>query len=101
MACCLFAQYSKDGPLPSVAGAQTRSYHHHKREDGWYSRNNPLSYAEPSSVAAKYESDDRLIIIIISKSITTARMFINVIAFSPTVSDPASKAQSFVLESTP
>ena len=59
VACCLFAQYSKEGLLPSVAGSSIAATII-TREDGWFSRNNPLSYARLSSVAAKYEYDDRL-----------------------------------------
>ena len=41
-------------PVPNIVMTQFT------REDGWFSWNNPLSYARPSSIAAKYESDDRL-----------------------------------------
>ena len=56
VACCLFAQYSKDGLLPSMAGSSIAATII-TREDGWFSRNNPLSYAGPSSIATKYKSD--------------------------------------------
>ena len=57
--CCLFAQYLNEGLLPSVAGSNIAAPII-TREDGQFSRNNHLSYAGPSSIATKYESDDHL-----------------------------------------
>ena len=60
VACCLFAQYSKEELLSSVTSSSIARNPVHKRKGRGFQEINSCSYARLFSVATKYESDDCL-----------------------------------------
>ena len=60
VACCLFAQYSKEGLLPSVASSSIARKPVHKRKGSGFQGIYSSNYTRLSSVASKYDSDEHL-----------------------------------------